>query len=231
MFRAVLSRFLLTVVCLTSFAASPVAAAEDIEVVFAYGSEKDAWLQAVTRAFNERKEKIGGGGVIRIKLVPMGSGQCVDVAFDPAKKVHLISPAAAVWIRIGNAKARQRSKSDLVGPTKSLVRSPVVIAMWKPWPRRSAGANSTSAGMTWPTSSRSQTRKSRAGASRAFPQWGSFRPRFHSHPELSNSGLLGLMAMSLRRCGQDQKPDRQGHRASRHQAAVGRYRGQRPVLR
>jgi Ca-activated chloride channel family protein len=189
------SRALLAAVC--AAVSLPKAAAADLELLFSYGSEKDSWLKAVTKVFNANKVKLQDGGVIRVKLEPMGSGQCIDAAFSKTKKVHLISPAAAVWIKSGNARAQQAGGPGvaLVGPTRSLVRSPIVIAMWKRmaeaigWGKFDVGWNDLADLIE-------EANKEKKGwGVKGHPQWGSFKFA-HTHPELSNSGLLGLIAMA-----------------------------------
>jgi Ca-activated chloride channel family protein len=181
-----------------AFEPSRVAAAENVEVRFAYGSEKDAWLQAVTKTFNERQEKTRGGAVIRIKLLPMGSGQCVDAAFARDKNIHVISPAAAVWIRIGDARAQSQTGSKdatLTRPTRSLVRSPIVIAMWKRM-AQAIGWGEIDIGWNDLADLIEESNKEKKGwGIKGFPKWGAFKFA-HTHPELSNSGLLGLIAMA-----------------------------------
>jgi Ca-activated chloride channel family protein len=182
-----------------AFEPTSVTAAEPVEVRFAYGSEKDAWLQAVTKTFNERQEKTRGGTAIRIKLLPMGSGQCVDAAFAKDKNIHLLSPAAAVWMRIGDARAQaesgNKSATLVSGQTRSLVRSPVVIAMWKRM-AQAIGWGEIDIGWNDLADLIEESNKEKKGwGIKGFPKWGAFKFA-HTHPELSNSGLLGLMAMA-----------------------------------
>src|SRR5262249_3897824 len=119
----------------------------------------------------------------------MGSGECIQEVLEGRLQPHLVSPASTAFIRIGNAKSRATAGADLVGPTRELVLSPVVIAMWKPmaealnWGKQPIGwshvlemARSESG---WPC--------------RGFPQWGSFKFG-HTHPDYSNSGLISIFA-------------------------------------
>ena len=57
----------------------------------------------------------------------------------------MISPAASAFLTIGNARSNEDDLGDLVGPTVELVRSPVVVAMWREqamalgWPEKPIG--------------------------------------------------------------------------------------------
>ncbi len=159
------------------------------ELVFTYGSEKEAWIKDATAAFNAKKLPADGGKHVVVTAIPMGSGDCVDEILNGTRKPHLISPASAAFIRLGNAKARVATGKDLIGATDNLVLSPVVIAMWKPmaealgYPAKPIGWADILALAREPT----------GWASKGMPQWGRFRFG-HTHPEYSNSGLISLFA-------------------------------------
>jgi Ca-activated chloride channel family protein len=176
-------------------AAAPAPAA--IELVFTYGSEKDKWLKQVTEEFVKTHPTTADGRQIQVKLLPMGSGQCIDTLLSGALQPHLTSPASEVWITLANARARKPGAEEpLIGPTRRLVRSPVVIAMWKSmaeaagWLDRPVGWNDLAdlieeldkGGKGW------------AAKEKGKKEWGAFKFA-HTHPQLSNSGLLGVIAM------------------------------------
>src|SRR5262249_26538550 len=103
-----------------------------IELVFTYSSEKEAWIKDVTDRFNREGHKIAGGRPIFVKAIPMGSGDAIDELVSGSRQAHLTSPASAAFIKLGNAQSRAKTGKDLLGPTETLMLSPVVIAMWKP---------------------------------------------------------------------------------------------------
>jgi len=162
---------------------------EIIEVLFTYGSEKEAWVKAVTDDFHKKQPRIASGKFIRIKAVPKGSGECLDELVQGTGKAHLTSPASAAFIKLGNAQWRAKTGKDLIGPTDNLVLSPVVIAMWQPmaealgWPGKPVGWSDILSLSTDP----------QGWAARGYPQWGRFKFG-HTHPEFSNSGLISLFA-------------------------------------
>jgi Ca-activated chloride channel family protein len=172
-------------------AAAPAAkpAAPAIELLLLYGSEKKEWINDVTSSFNASGAALPDGRQVRVRVVPMGSGEAIDEVLSGRQQAHLISPASAAFVQYGNAKYRATANADLIGPTEDLVLSPVVIAMWKPmaqalgWPDKPIGWSTVIA-----------LAKDPAGwGAYGHPEWGRFRFG-HTHPEYSNSGLISVLA-------------------------------------
>lgn len=163
--------------------------AADIRLLFTYGSEKEGWIEAVTSSFNAEAHRTAAGKTIAVEAVPQGSGEMIDDILSGTRQPDVISPASEAFLRLGNAQSRTKTGKNLVGDTRNLVLSPVVIAMWRPmaeavgWGRAPVG---------W--SNILQLATNPAGWS-AFghPEWGPFRFG-HTHPEYSNSGLIALLA-------------------------------------
>ena len=159
-----------------------------IELTFLYGSEKEEWIKDVTDGFNKSGAKVGGKAVT-VKGMPEGSGECIDDLLSERVKADLVSPASGAFILLGNAQSKEKAGKELVGPTKNLVLSPVVIAMWKPmaealgWPDKPVG---------WADIRAMATAKD-GWASKGKGQWGSFKFG-HTHPDHSNSGLITVLA-------------------------------------
>lgn len=157
-------------------------------VRFVYGSEKQAWVEAVTTDFNARKIVIAGRPVF-VTAVAKGSGELIDDVLAGRDQADLVSPASAAFITLGNAQSRAATGGDLVARTENVVLSPVVIAMWKPmaealgWPQTRIGWSDILA----------LARDPRGWEAKGQAQWGRFRFG-HTHPEFSNSGLQTLLA-------------------------------------
>jgi len=170
-------------------AEGPVAPPNSLELVFTYSSEKEAWIKDVIDKFNRQNHKIGDGRPIFVKAVPMGSGDAIDELISGTRQAHVTSPASAAFIKLGNAQSRASTGKDLLGPTETLMLSPVVIAMWKPmaeaigWGQKPIGWSDILA----------LARNSQGWAAYGKPQWGKFKFG-HTHPEFSNSGLISLFA-------------------------------------
>ena len=167
-----------------------------LELVFTYGSEKEAWIRETTEAFNRQGRKSSSGKAVAVTAIPMGSGEAIEELLAGTRKAHLTSPASGAFIALGNAQSRARTGKDLIGPTENLVLSPVVIAMWKPmaealgWGRKPVGWRDVLALAQDP----------RGWSSVGQAQFGAFRFG-HTHPEASNSGLIALLAETYAAAG------------------------------
>ena len=161
----------------------------ELELVLTYGSEKQKWIDEVTRQFNASGRTLPSGERIKVVAVPVGSGEMVDEVLTQRRQAHLVSPAASAFILLANAESREHGQGDLIGPTTDLVSSPVVVAMWREmaeaigWPGKS---------LQWRdifeyARDASQWRRV------SKPEWGSFKFG-HTDPNLSNSGLDALFA-------------------------------------
>ena len=160
-----------------------------LQLLFTYGSEKEAWIEEVTARFNKNSHRIRSGKRIQVKAIPMGSGESMEGILSGRIKAHVASPASAAFIRLANAESQVKTGKDLVGPTQNLVLSPVVIAMWKPmaealgWGKKPVG---------W-SDILELARDPKGWATHGYPQWGAFKFG-HTHPKFSNSGLISLFA-------------------------------------
>lgn len=161
----------------------------EIEILFVYGSEKEQWINDVTAPFNQAGHRTKSGKRIRIKPVPLGSGETIDEVLSGRLKAHLISPASAAFIKLGNAESLQKTGKNLVESTQNLVLSPVVIAMWKPM-AEALGRGTKPVG--WADILAMASNKE-GWAAYGKPQWGHFKFG-HTHPQFSNSGLISLFA-------------------------------------
>jgi len=169
--------------------AAAAAPPNSLELVFTYGSEKERWINEVTDQFNREDHRAQGGKRIFVRAIPMGSGECIDEVLNGSRQPHLISPASAAFIKLGNAESQTKTGHELIGSTENLVLSPVVIAMWKPmaeavgWGKKPLG---------W-SDILSLATNQKGWQSYGYPQWGQFKFG-HTHPQYSNSGLISLFA-------------------------------------
>jgi Ca-activated chloride channel family protein len=160
-----------------------------LELTFTYGSEKEKWISEVTDRFNREQHRTSSGKPIFVRAVAMGSGELIDEVLSGRRQPHLISPASAAFIKLGNAESQRSVGHDLIGSTDNVVLSPVVIAMWKPmaeaigWGHKPIG---------W-SDILSLARNRGGWQVYGYPQWGQFRFG-HTHPQFSNSGLISLFA-------------------------------------
>lgn len=166
-----------------------VSPADQLELTFTYGSEKEKWINDVTNEFNRGDHRTSSGKRIFVRAFPMGSGESIDEILEGRRQPHILSPASAAFIKLGNAQSQSRFGKDLITSTDNLVLSPVVIAMWKPmaqalgWGKKPIG---------W-SDILSLARSQKGWAAYGYPQWGGFKFG-HTHPQFSNSGLISLFA-------------------------------------
>jgi Ca-activated chloride channel family protein len=160
-----------------------------VDILFTYGSEKQPWIEEATAAFNRSNRRTAGAKVVHVQAIPTGSGDCVDEILSGKRQPDIISPASAAFIKLGNAESQVKTGHAVVGPTRNLVLSPVVIAMWQPmaeaigWGSRPIGWRDVV----------DLARQTDGWAAHGHPEWGRFRFG-HTHPRASNSGLISLLA-------------------------------------
>ncbi len=160
-----------------------------LDLLFAYGSEKEEWITEATAAFNRAGIKATDGRTIVVKALPMGSGECMDRVASGSLKAQLVSPASGLFIKLANSESRTKTGKDLVPETENLVLSPVVIAVWKPMAEALGWGNKP---VGWAEILALARNPEGWGALNA-PQWGQFKLG-HTHPEYSNSGLISILA-------------------------------------
>jgi Ca-activated chloride channel family protein len=156
-----------------------------------YGSEKQAWMTDVVSAFNHARLS-ACDGPITVNATPYGSGESMQAILQGGK-ADIWSPAGNVWLTLLNQQWQQKYGTTIVGTSAnenpSLVRSPIVIALWKPmaqalgWPSKALGwsdiANLSTSTSGW--------------AAYGHPAWGDFKFG-HTNPDDSNSGLDAVIA-------------------------------------
>jgi Ca-activated chloride channel family protein len=168
-----------------------------VEVSVVYGSEKRAWLEAMTEAFNAQGVKTAAGATIQINATPMGSTDSMNQILAGTLQPTVWSPASGILLPVANARwAAANGDAKLVGDAPPLVLSPVVIAMWEPmaralgYPEKQLGwadlAELATSGRSW--------------GDYGFPEWGSFQFG-HTHPDYSNSGITSILAMAYAATG------------------------------
>lgn len=188
-FKSIHSLITVSLFMLTYLAPCPLLAKDQIDIVFTYGSEKENWIKEVTGTFNYGNFKTPAGKVVQITAIPMGSGEAMRELLENKRQAHLCSPASAAFIKLANGEYFDKTGKTLIGDTQPLVRSPVVIAMWKPmaealgWGKKPIGWTEILGIADQPD----------GWGFYGHPEWGKFKFG-HTHPKFSNSGLISLLA-------------------------------------
>lgn len=164
-----------------------------VTLTLAYTTEKQAWMQAAVAGFNRLQPRACDGPITVRTIAYEGSGQSMQSILDGTITPDIWSPAGNVWLTLLNAQWQQKHSTPIVGNSAnenpSLVKSPVVIALWQPmaealgWPTQPIGwsqiASLSTSGKNW--------------AAYGHPEWGDFKFG-HTNPDDSNSGLDAVIA-------------------------------------
>jgi Ca-activated chloride channel family protein len=156
-----------------------------LAVSFVYSPEKEKFLKPLIRRFNEKAPKVGGKPVFVDGQV-MSSGEAEEKMASGDLQPVVWSPASSLWARLLNFDA-DRSYAGPENP--SIVRTPLVIAMWEPmakalgYPRKPIGFADILRLATSPGGWRAVGR----------PEFGDFR-LVHTNPDFSTSGLSAVVA-------------------------------------
>ena len=163
----------------------PAAPAGAVRVSFAYSPEKEKLLKPLIRRFNSEREQVNGKPVF-VEGEIVSSGEAESKLASGDLELTAWSPASSLWGRLLNFEADQRYVAD---DNPSIVRTPLVIAMWEPfaralgWPRKQLGFEQII-----------QLARSNQGfAEFGHPEFGSFK-LVHTNPDFSTSGLEAVVA-------------------------------------
>lgn len=157
----------------------------DVVIDFTYSPEKQALLRPLIARFNAERRETGGKRVV-VNGRAEASGDAARRIADGALKPTVWSPASSLWGRMLNFDA---DRAYVARANRSIVSSPLVIAMWEPLARA----------LGWPRERVSYADILRLA--RADDGWGSIgKPEFgpfrlvHTNPEFSTAGLEAVVA-------------------------------------
>ncbi|MEA2368851.1 MAG: Ca-activated chloride channel, partial [Thermoleophilaceae bacterium] len=156
-----------------------------VRVPFAYSPEKEKLLKPLIQRFNDRREKVGGKPVF-VEGSNVSSGEAESKIAKGTLEPVAWSPASSLWGRLLNFDA---DRPYAPAKNASIVRTPLVIAMWEPmaralgYPRKQIGFADIL------DLARSNTGWAKYGK----PQFGDFK-LVHTNPDFSTSGLSAVVA-------------------------------------
>jgi Ca-activated chloride channel family protein len=151
-----------------------------VRVSFAYSPEKEKLLKPLIREFNEEDGKAFVEGEV------VSSGEAETQIADGRREPAMWSPASSLWGRLLNFDADRPLAPD---ENPSIVRTPLVIAMWEPfaralgWPRKQIGFEQII----------ELARSNQGFAKYGHPEFGRFK-LVHTNPDFSTSGLSAVVA-------------------------------------
>src|SRR5688572_23123166 len=83
-----------------------------LEISVLYGSEKQAWMEAVVQTFNAQGVKAPGGKPIYVSATPIGSNESLNQILSGKAQPTVWSPASGVLIPLANAQWGQAHSGD-----------------------------------------------------------------------------------------------------------------------
>jgi Ca-activated chloride channel family protein len=190
------------------------AAPGDLRLQFVYSPEKETLMRSLVDRFNARRPVVDGRPVFVVGTV-MSSGDAEQRIAHGRLRPTVWSPASSLWGRLLNFDADQTwAPSD----SPSLIRTPLVIAMWEPmaralgWPDRSIGFADLL-----------RLARSRKGwAAYGHPEFGPFR-LVHTNPDYSTAGLSAVAAEYLTATGKRTGLTKRDVTSSRARLACARW--------
>src|SRR3954452_19470278 len=149
-----------------------------VTVDFVYSPEKEKLLVPLIQKFNSQKTQVDGKQVfVRARIVSSGDAQ--KQISDGRLKPTVWSPSSSFWGRLANLNSDTGVVAD---DNPSIVRTPLVIAMWKPmaeklgWPKKQINFKEIIKLATAPN-----------GWASVGAQFGPFK-YVHTNPDFSTSG-------------------------------------------
>lgn len=167
------------------------AASNAVELRVAYGSEKKAWMEAAVQAFEATGPKTPSGRPIDVVTTAAGSGEIVLDILAGKAKPHVFSPASSAYVALLDEGwlSQAGNTAPLTGKAEPLLLSPIVVGMWRPM----------AVALGWPDKPIKWADLLEVSADplgwgkHGHPEWGRFKLG-HTHPGLSNSGLLAVLS-------------------------------------
>ena len=166
-------------------------AGPEARVSFVYSTEKEALLKPLVARYNAERHRSGDATVRASTAARVASGEAADDIAAGRLRPTLWSPASSLWGQLLNYSA---DRLYVARRNPSLVRTPLVIAMWEPmaralgWPRQRVGFADILRLATSP----------RGWGAVGQPELGRFKLG-HTNPDFSTSGLSAVAARVLRR--------------------------------
>jgi Ca-activated chloride channel homolog len=163
----------------------PAAPVGSVRVSFAYSPEKEKLLKPLIRRFNSQRAEVNGKPVF-VEGEVVSSGEAESKLASGDLELTAWSPASSLWGRLLNFEADRSLAAD---ENPSIVRTPLVIAMWEPfaralgWPREQLGFEQIIR----------LARSNQGFAEFGHPEFGTFK-LVHTNPDFSTSGLEAVVA-------------------------------------
>jgi Ca-activated chloride channel family protein len=157
-----------------------------------YDTEEQDWMNDVVQDFNHRK-MTACDGPITVNATGLNPGDTQQKILNGQIQPDIWSPGGASWLDLLSQQWQKKYGENIINTdaqeSPSLIKSPVVIAMWKPmavalgWPDKAIGWSDIYALSTNP----------QGWAAYGHPEWGNFKFG-HTNPNYSDSGRDAIIA-------------------------------------
>jgi ABC-type Fe3+ transport system substrate-binding protein len=160
-----------------------------VEIGIAYGTEKERWLEWAVVEFAKAEE----GRRIKVNLIPMGSLEGAQAILGGDSRIHVWSPASALYKDVFVTEWQVKHGSDEpIVREENLALSPMVFVMWA---ERHPAFVSRYGAVSFKSLAQALAEPTGWQGIAGKPEWGLFKLG-HTHPNESNSGLMTLVLMA-----------------------------------
>jgi hypothetical protein len=156
-----------------------------VEIGIAYGTEKQRWLEWAVGEF----AKTSDGRHIKVNLIPMGSLEGARAIVSGDQRIHVWSPASALYKEIFVQEWQVKYSGDPILKEEPLALSPMVFVVWD---ERYQAFIQKYKVMSLDTVNQALKAKGGWDEIAHKPEWGLFKFG-HTHPNQSNSGLMTIV--------------------------------------
>lgn len=165
-----------------------------VELPFIYSTEKKAWIEFATEAFQKENPKTA------VKLIGRGSLDAVQAIVEGREKPVLWSPADSMALNLAESDWETKNGARLMAPEgtedgpQALVLTPLVFVIWED--RAEALLKAGKGQVNWKTIHDAVQSNQGWPAVGGKSEWG-FVKLGHTDPTRSNSGLAALLSMTI----------------------------------
>ncbi len=159
-----------------------------VEIGIAYGTEKKYWLEGALREF----ALTPSGKRIKVKLIPMGSQESAHAILGGDKRIHVWSPASAVYKDVFIQEWQLKNGNNPIVREEALALSPMVFVFWEERYEAFVAKYKT---VSFETIKQALAEPGGWDVIAKRPEWGLFKFG-HTHPNQSNSGLMTLVLLA-----------------------------------
>ncbi len=157
----------------------------EVTIGVAYGTEKERWLKWAIKEFADTD----AGKAISVNLIPMGSQEGAKAILGGDERIHVWSPAGALYKDIFVQEWQVKHGTDPVIAEENLVLTPMVFVLWD---ERYQAFVDKYGQVSFDTLAQALKEKGGWDAIAGKPEWGLFKFG-HTNPNQSNSGLVTLI--------------------------------------